>query len=124
MARDMGEDESELLLASAAIEALKDTFREVVEQSNPMLSIEEACDALKCGPFRLKDLIASGELPGLKVGKEWVIPREAFFRRVNQLAESGRLARLQTLHTQPLPNPQVGQRTRGRPPMPFRASEQ
>lgn len=53
---------------------------------SPTISIDEACDLLKCQPDRLMTDLRRGNLPGLKIGREWVIPREAFISRVNEMA--------------------------------------
>lgn len=50
------------------------------------VSIEEACQFLECEKPKLQELLREGILPGLKLGKAWVIPRVAFFDAVNRLA--------------------------------------
>ena len=61
------------------------------------ISMEEACEFLQCGPVRLLQLLNGGELPGLKVGRSWVLPRVAFFDAVNRKAtKAAELRRLRT----------------------------
>jgi excisionase family DNA binding protein len=50
------------------------------------VSIEEACQFLECEKPKLLELLREGVVPGLKYGKAWVIPREAFFGAMNRLA--------------------------------------
>lgn len=50
------------------------------------ISPDEACCFLECAHPKLMELLGDGTLPGLKYGKAWVIPREAFLQAVNQLA--------------------------------------
>jgi len=51
-----------------------------------MIEQAEACTVLKCGMVVLHEALQKGILPGMKMGKEWVIPRQAFFAAVNKLA--------------------------------------
>lgn len=51
-----------------------------------MIDFDEAAALLKCEPAKLEALLRSGELPGAKFGRSWVIPREAFMQRLNELA--------------------------------------
>lgn len=53
---------------------------------NPVLTVEEAADVLRCTPATVMEELRSGNLPGVKIGKEWVIPTEAFYARLNELA--------------------------------------
>lgn len=78
---------------SNALEALLNLLIAGLDQVDPMLSIEDACAAISCGPIKLRSMLAAGELPGLKIGKEWVIPRRAFFQALNERALSEMLDR-------------------------------
>lgn len=103
------------------LEVIFEVLTAVLDQVDPMVPYDEACSLLSCGPYRLADLLKSGQLPGLKIGREWVVPRRAFFERVNEMAVNGSLARMRQREREeaarPLPNPQVGERPRGRPRM-------
>lgn len=52
----------------------------------PTLTIDQAAELLKCDRDTAAERLNSGELPGLKLGRSWVIPAEAFMRRINELA--------------------------------------
>jgi hypothetical protein len=51
-----------------------------------MLAPGEACAMLKCEWLTLRGMLRDGRFPGLKISKEWVIPRRAFIQRMNELA--------------------------------------
>jgi hypothetical protein len=76
-----------------AVESLVVALRAVLDQAEPMLPLGEACAMVACSPIKLRTLLATGELPALKIGKEWVIPRRAFVDRLNELAVSERETR-------------------------------
>lgn len=50
------------------------------------LTIEQAAEVLQCDTDTAAVRFNSGELPGVKFGRRWVIPAPAFFRRLNELA--------------------------------------
>jgi excisionase family DNA binding protein len=50
------------------------------------LTIEQAAEVLQCDPDTAAVRFNSGELPGVKFGRRWVIPAPAFFKRLNELA--------------------------------------
>lgn len=50
------------------------------------LTIEQAADVLQCDTDTAAVRFNTGELPGVKFGRRWVIPAPAFFRRLNELA--------------------------------------
>lgn len=52
----------------------------------PTLTIDQAAELLQCDRDTAAERLNSGELPGLKLGRSWVIPADAFMRRVNELA--------------------------------------
>lgn len=51
-----------------------------------MLELDEASAIVKCSIETLHDNLRSGHLPGTKFGASWVIPRRAFFDRLNEIA--------------------------------------
>ena len=51
-----------------------------------LIPIEEAAQVLECTPERVVQLLKHGELPGVKIGRPWIIPRAAFFQRLNEKA--------------------------------------
>lgn len=52
------------------------------------ITIAAAAEFLECSEVRVHDLLREGALPGLKMGKAWVIPSEPFYRAVEALAAS------------------------------------
>jgi excisionase family DNA binding protein len=50
------------------------------------ISVSEACAYLECGHPKLMELLHDRQIPGLKFGKAWVIPRAAFITVVNRMA--------------------------------------
>jgi len=59
------------------------------------LTHAQAAALLKCSVETLAGVLATGQLPSIKFGRERVIPRSAFLQRLNELAieESSRLRR-------------------------------
>ncbi len=55
-------------------------------------NIVEASTLLDCTPTTLVERIEAGDMPGTKFGRSWVIPVDAFWQRLNELAieESGK----------------------------------
>lgn len=58
-----------------------------------MLELTEAAAIMKCSIATLEDHLRSGHITGTKFGVSWVIPREAFFARINEIAAEEALAR-------------------------------
>jgi hypothetical protein len=75
---------------------------------------------LKCTPRRVRELLASGGLPGLKIGVSWVLPRGAFFAALDtwSIREAARL----WAKKNPSHEPSVAGRKRGRPRLPISSS--
>lgn len=51
-----------------------------------ILSIDQVAELLHCEPATAAEQFAKGVLPGLKFGRQWIAPRQAFFERLNALA--------------------------------------
>lgn len=49
-------------------------------------SINEVADILGCEAETAVERIVAGDLPGLKFGRGWIVPREAFSQRLNEIA--------------------------------------
>lgn len=49
-------------------------------------TIEEAAVILDCQPETAVERIVNGDLPGLKFGRSWILPRDAFSQRLNEIA--------------------------------------
>ena len=51
-----------------------------------ILNIDQAAELLLCEPTTAAEQFIKGVLPGLKFGRQWIIPRDAFLKRLNELA--------------------------------------
>ena len=51
-----------------------------------ILTIDQIAELLGCAKSTVAAHLKSGLLPGLKFGRQWVVPAQAFFERVNALA--------------------------------------
>ncbi len=51
-----------------------------------ILTIDQVADVLLCDKDTAAACLNSGELPGLKFGRSWVIPAVSFYQRLNELA--------------------------------------
>jgi excisionase family DNA binding protein len=65
---------------------------------NPVLTTDEVADLLECEPETVEDKLRRGELPGIKLGRSWMCPRDALMETLNDLAKKN----LETRHV-PLP---------------------
>lgn len=50
------------------------------------LSVDQAAELLLCTPDTVRDMLRSGRLAGVKVGRDWVLPAGAFYARLDELA--------------------------------------
>ena len=50
------------------------------------ITITEAAEFLECTESRIQELLREGRLPGLKMGKSWVIPTAMFYEYVEGIA--------------------------------------
>lgn len=50
------------------------------------LTAEDAARLLRCEVGTVEEWLRDGRLVGLKLGRSWVLPRGAFFRRLDELA--------------------------------------
>jgi excisionase family DNA binding protein len=51
-----------------------------------LIAMPEVCEYFVCSEARIIEMLRGGELPGVKFGRSWAIPRQAFWQRVNELA--------------------------------------
>lgn len=51
-----------------------------------ILTVEHLANMLGCDQETAAAKLINGELPGLKFGRGWVVPTEAFLHRLNELA--------------------------------------
>lgn len=49
-------------------------------------TVTEVCEILGCEAETVTERITNGDLPGLKFGRGWIIPRKAFDQCLNELA--------------------------------------
>ncbi len=54
--------------------------------STEAYTITEAAAILDCKEETAVERIINGDLPGLKFGRGWIVPRAAFSQRLNELA--------------------------------------
>lgn len=76
---------------------------------NEILTTDEAADLLDCETRTVEDALREGTLPGLKLGRSWMIPRAALLEIVNEIAKQNLAVKMKPA---PLPVHQVS--TRGR----------
>ena len=51
-----------------------------------ILKKEQVAELLDCEPSTIEEKARTGELPGIKIGKSWIFPREALLQRLNEMA--------------------------------------
>lgn len=51
-----------------------------------ILTIEAVANILQCDERTVSERLVSGDLPGAKFGRSWIIPSVALFQRVNDIA--------------------------------------
>jgi excisionase family DNA binding protein len=56
-------------------------------------TVDDICSILGCEAETAVERIMAGDLPGLKFGRGWIIPRDAFSQRLNELALEAAQAR-------------------------------
>lgn len=75
------------------------------------ISILEASEFLECGEERILDLLREGVLPGVKLGRAWVIPSAPFYAAVERLAETEAALLRQSIKPTPVTDrPKLGRR--------------
>ena len=70
-----------------------------------ILTIEDVAKELLCGTEQVTEEIRLGNLPGVKFGRGWVVPRSALYQRVNELAMERMLERAKQMVHVPLSAP-------------------
>lgn len=51
-----------------------------------ILTKDEVAALLDCEPSTVEEKARTRELPGVKIGRSWVFPREALLKRLNEIA--------------------------------------
>lgn len=59
----------------------------MLESYDDILSVEEACEALKVGYNAMYELLNSGKLKAYKNGRVWKIPKESVRRYILESAK-------------------------------------
>lgn len=54
---------------------------------NEVLTTDEVADLLECEPKTIEEKLRRGELPGVKLGRSWMCPRQALLETLNDLAK-------------------------------------
>jgi excisionase family DNA binding protein len=90
-----------------------------------LIEVSEVCQHFDCTELTVVVMLRDGRLPGVKFGRDWRIPRHAFWQRVNEMAlEQAAQRRADVAAQQPVaqgphassnPAPAHTYRGRGRP---------
>lgn len=51
-----------------------------------ILTVDDLAELFSCDKETAAARLTRGDLPGVKVGRRWVIPRQALFERLNEMA--------------------------------------
>ena len=80
-----------------------------------ILTVQRAAELLECAESTIEERLLAHELPGVKIGRSWRIPAEAFYERINEMAR-------QHLRPDALQQPAAIARVRQKrspPPLPY-----
>lgn len=58
-----------------------------------ILTVDDLAELFYCDKETAAARLTSGDLPGVKVGRGWIIPRQALFERLNEKAREEAAAR-------------------------------
>lgn len=61
----------------------------MLEDYRDVLTVEEACEALRIGYNTLYELLNSGKLKAFRNGRIWRIPKEAVIEYIRELCRLG-----------------------------------
>lgn len=61
----------------------------MLEDYRDILTVEEACEALRIGYNTLYELLNSGKLKAFRNGRVWRIPKEAVIEYIRELCRLG-----------------------------------
>lgn len=61
----------------------------MLEDYRDVLTVEEACEALRIGYNTLYELLNSGKLKAFRNGRVWRIPKEAVIEYIRELCRLG-----------------------------------
>ncbi|MGJ7611361.1 MULTISPECIES: helix-turn-helix domain-containing protein [unclassified Variovorax] len=54
--------------------------------SDDILSKDQVATMLDCEPSTVEEKARNHELPGVKIGRSWLFPRQALMQRLNEMA--------------------------------------
>lgn len=79
---------------------------------NDILTVDEAAQMVDCVPETMINAIKRGEIPAVKIGRSWKIPRGAFLTALDSMAledmtDRALVARGQPVHNRRRPLPTV-----------------
>jgi excisionase family DNA binding protein len=86
------------LLRQALLTFNADIYVSNDAQMREILTVEQVAEMLLCDKETVAEYLKSGELPGLKFGRSWIIPATSFYQRLNDLAVEQSNARRQACH--------------------------
>lgn len=117
-----------LLKTGAPMPPLEELVQElqtlIKKSEQPVYSVDEAAAILECTRESVEAHLRAGRLPGLKFGRSWVLPVQAFVQHLNEQAvseaaekrEGGTKRRRETLAAAALQLPVRPSRRRRPPP--------
>lgn len=85
-----------------------------------ILTIDSVAQILRCEEKTVAERLVSGSLPGIKFGRSWIIPSEALFQRINEMAIEEAAERRRTAEPG-IPAQQDAPKKRGRKRFPYSA---
>lgn len=68
-----------------------------------LLTPEQAAELLRCTPATVEDRLRDGTLPGVQIGRAWLIPGSALLERLHELALQQAAERRQAADARPGP---------------------
>ncbi|MFG0593582.1 helix-turn-helix domain-containing protein [Delftia sp. WSY_9] len=69
-----------------------------------ILTVADLAALFSCDTETVATRLIAGDLPGVKVGRGWIIPKQALFERLNQKAHEEAAARREALKTAQTPS--------------------
>ena len=62
-----------------------------VELDKPWLSVADICEYMDVSTFVVTSVLRSGELPAVKFGREWRVPKDDFEVWINEQRDASRI---------------------------------
>ena len=81
-----------------------------------VLDVDQVAELLRCEPTTVQEQARRGELPGLKLGRDWVFPVGTLLRRLDELALEGAAKRRQPVRPAAVAVPVAASRAPRRAP--------